>query len=181
LDLARFSEYQLNTNDYELEQIDWPTIHVIWADRLWPGRPQIRPYTPMINATEYDMDIHKRVADNWMYYSGVFWGVRYLPHNKIIGVNSGHQCSNTLFRSRGLYVFKEHTRRGVAQCLLKAAIDFAREKDFEKIWSYPRDKAIPTYEAVGYEVGKPHEHEGYQLANGEYVYRWNAYAELKLK
>jgi GNAT superfamily N-acetyltransferase len=168
------------SNEYVLERIDWTTIYKVWSERLWPNRPNIRPYTPMINATEYDMNIHKRAKDNWMYHNGVFWGIRYLPQNKIIGVNSGHQCNNKLFRSRGLFVYKDHTRKGLAQILLQATIDFAREKDFEKIWSYPRDKAIPTYKAVGYEVGKPHEHEAYITADGVQLYRWNAYAELML-
>ena len=123
---------------YTVEEITWEQIYPIWANKLWPGRVKIKPYTPMINATEYDMTIHKRAADNWMYYNGVFFGIKDPQTGKVIAVNSGHQCSNTLFRSRGLYVFPKYTGHGFAQALLAKTINFAREKGFEKIWKASR-------------------------------------------
>ena len=114
-----------------VEEITWEEIYPIWSNYLWPGRPNIKPYTPMINATELDLTIHKRAADKWMYYHGVFFGIRDNA-GKIIGVNSGHQCSNILFRSRGLYVTPEHTGKGLAQALLKHTIEYARKKNLKK-------------------------------------------------
>ena len=46
-----------------VEEITWEEIYPIWSNYLWPGRPNIKPYTPMINATELDLTIHKRAAD----------------------------------------------------------------------------------------------------------------------
>ena len=162
-----------------VEEITWEEIYPIWSNYLWPGRPNIKPYTPMINATELDLTIHKRAADKWMYYHGIFFGIRDNA-GKIIGVNSGHQCSNILFRSRVLYVTPEHTGKGLAQALLKHTIEFAREKEFKKIWSYPRARTIKTYSAVGYICDNPAEHESYEKEDGTIVYRDNAYAELIL-
>ena len=166
-------------NKWKVEQIEWHEIYPFWSDRLWPGRPNIKPYTPMINATDLDPDIHRKANANFAFYSGVFFGVRTIE-GKIIGVNSGHQCSNTLFRSRGLYVHPDATGRGIAQALLQHTVDFARENGFKKIWSYPRARAVRTYEAVGYTCDEPAEHEAYKKEDGTMVHRDNAYAELIL-
>ena len=166
-------------NKWKVEEIEWHEIYPFWSQFLWPGRPQIKPYTPMLNATDKDMNIHKLAGSNFAFYAGVFFGVKTVEGD-IVGVNSGHQCSNTLFRSRGLYVRPEVTGRGIAQALLTHTIEFARENGFKKIWSYPREKAIPTYKAVGYDCGKAEIHEAYEKEDGTIVKRDNAYAELIL-
>jgi GNAT superfamily N-acetyltransferase len=169
-----------DTRELVLKEIEWGEIYPIWASKLWPGRPKIKSYTPMINATDIDKKIHRYANDNFAYYSGVFFGIKDLQNGKVVACNSGHQCSNTLFRSRGLYVFPKYTGKGLAQLLLQHTINFARKKGFKKIWSYPRDKAIPTYKAVGYTVGETHEHEAYTKEDGSVLVRPNAYAELIL-
>lgn len=166
-------------NKWKVEQIEWHEIYPFWSEHLWPGRPNIKPYTPMINATDLDLDIHRKANANFAFYSGVFFGVRTIEGD-IVGVNSGHQCSNTLFRSRGLYVRPEATGRGIAQALLTHTIEFARENGFEKIWSYPRAKSMRTYEAVGFKCDEVAEHEAYEKEDGTMVYRDNAYAEMIL-
>ena len=168
------------TITYTVEEITWAEIYPIWADKLWPGRPIIKPHTPMINATDKDNKINRYADDNFAYYSGVFFGIKDPRNGKVVACNSGHQCSNTLFRSRGLYVFPRYTGHGFAQAVLATTINFARKKGFEKIWSYPRAKTIRTYEAVGFICDEPHEHEAYTKDDGTLVERDNAYAELIL-
>jgi len=166
-------------NKWNVEEITWGEIHPFWALYLWPGRQMIKPWTPMINTTEYDFSITKKAEANFGFYPGVFFGVRTVEGD-IVGVNSGHACSSTLFRSRGLYVRPEVTGRGIAQALLIHTADFARKNGFKKIWSYPRARTIRTYEAAGYTCDKPKEHEAYKKEDGTMVYRDNAYAEMIL-
>ena len=47
------------TRELVLKEIEWGEIYPIWADKLWPGRPIIKPHTPMINATDKDNKINR--------------------------------------------------------------------------------------------------------------------------
>jgi len=165
---------------WQIEEITYEEIYPIWADKLWPGRPRIKPWSAMINATEYSMQIKRYAESNFGLYGGKFFGIKTTDTGQVIAINSGHQCSKTLFRSRGLFVYPEFTRRGMAQSLLAHTALFAQENGFEKIWSYPHEKAMKIYETVGYTCGEPHEHQSYKNQDRVDVFRVNAYAELQL-
>jgi N-acetylglutamate synthase-like GNAT family acetyltransferase len=166
---------------WKVEEITWPEIFPIWQNLLWPERPHFDKYTTMINNKDIDMDIRRKAQANFALYNGVFFGVKTTDTGKVVACNSGHQCSNTLFRSRGLYVYPEFTGRGMAHSLLAYTAKFAQDNGFEKIWSLPTEKALPIYNQVGYETMSPVEDwESYKKADGEMVMRRNAYAEMQL-
>lgn len=169
---------------WEVQEITWPEIYPIWHQLLWPERvhPPIKSYTPMMNNKDIDMNIHRLAGDRWQFYNGVFFGIKTTDTGKVVACNSGHQCSKTLFRSRGLYVYPEFTRRGMAQSLLAHTALFAQDNGFEKIWSLPTEKAIPTYESVGYEImSEVEDWPAYKNEDGVQTIRRNAYAEMQLK
>jgi len=166
---------------WKVEQVTWEEIFPIWQNELWPERPWIRSFTTMINNEDHDMSIKRKAEGNFGFYNGVFFGVKTTDTGKVVACNSGHQCSKTLFRSRGLYVYPEFTGRGMAHSLLAYTAKFAQDNGFEKIWSLPTEKALPIYNQVGYETMSPVEDwESYKKADGETVMRRNAYAEMQL-
>lgn len=164
-----------------LREITFEEIYPMWCV-LWPGRDKIKPVTSMVDwrTDTCDMSLYDKAAARQEYYYPVFYGIFTDDTNELIGVNSGAQTGDTRFRSRGLYVKPGYQGRGLGQLLLQTVIDFAREKDFEVIWSLPKKQALKTYEAVGYECD-----EGYYgntwPANGVMQSGWNCYAEMKLK
>ena len=162
-----------------IRQITFEEIYPMW-EMLWPGRDDIKPYNSMIDADNFDMSIHDKVKAGEGYYGGVFWGVFTDDTNELVAVNGGQQSSDTHFRSRGLYVKFGYGGKGLAQLLLRTTANFAREKRFDILWSYPRQSAFKTYEAVGFEIGEVRYDESY-AASGVMQHQWNAYAELKLK
>ena len=166
---------------WKVEEITWAEIFPLWHNELWPERPKIRSYTTMINNEDIDMDIQRKAQGNFGLYNGVFFGIKTTDTGKVVACNSGHQCSKTLFRSRGLYVYPEFTGRGMAHSLLAYTAKFAQDNGFEKIWSLPTEKALPIYNQVGYEtMGPVEDWESYEKADGEIVMRRNAYAEMQL-
>ena len=166
---------------WKVEQVTWAEIFPLWHNELWPERPKIRSYTTMINNEDIDMSIKTKAQGNFGFYPGVFFGIKTTDTGQVIACNSGHQCSNTLFRSRGLFVYPEFTGRGMAHSLLAYTAKFAQDNGFEKIWSLPTEKALPIYNQVGYETMSPVEDwESYKKADGEMVMRRNAYAEMQL-
>lgn len=167
---------------WKVEEITWPEIFPIWQNLLWPERPHFDKYTTMINNKDIDMDIRRKAQANFALYNGVFFGIKTTDKGQVIACNSGHQCSRTLFRSRGLYVYPEFTGRGIAHSLLAYTAKFAQDNGFEKIWSLPTEKALPIYNQVGYETMSPVEDwPAYKNAAGEQTIRRNAYVEMQLK
>lgn len=162
-----------------LKEITFEEIYPMW-EKLWPGRDRIKPITSMINNREYDMSIYDKAEDSEGYYSGVFFGVFTDDTNELVAVNSGHQTSDTRFRSRGLYVKPGYGGNGLGQLLLQTTVDFAKLKGFEVIWSLPRSTAFKTYEAVGFICSVGEEEHSY-TASGTEVRLLNHYAEMKLK
>lgn len=166
---------------WKVEEITWPEIFPIWQNLLWPERPHFDKYTTMINNKDIDMDIRRKAQANFALYNGVFFGIKTTDKGQVIACNSGHQCSRTLFRSRGLYVYPEFTGRGIAHSLLAYTAKFAQDNGFEKIWSLPTEKALPIYNQVGYETMSPVEDwPAYKNAAGEQIIRRNAYVEMQL-
>ena len=54
-------------------------------------------------------------------------------------------------KQTGLYVNPSFRKKGISQLLLKASIDWARERDCSKyLFTAPRKQAIPAYESAGF-------------------------------
>lgn len=127
-----------------IEIIEWQDILPIWRDELWPDRKSpIEPVSAMCLGGTYDMDN--------MSMPPTFFG--FIKEDRIVAVNSGHSCprSNS-YRSRGLWVDPKFRGQGIAQALLRAAIEQGYKEGRNLIWSYPRKSSWATYAAVGFKL-----------------------------
>jgi GNAT superfamily N-acetyltransferase len=128
--------------------IGFDTIETVWQERLWPNRTSaIETHSAMTwpydgNTLEYDMDIFK--------YPASFFAVWH--DTKLIGVNSGHRTTSTLYRSRGLWVDPEYRKQGIAQLLFSATETAAQLEGCSSVWSIPRKTALSAYQRYGFET-----------------------------
>ena len=76
----------------------------------------------------------------------------YFIEDKLVGVNSGHKCSDNSYRSRGVYVFPEFRKREIGTKLLIATIDQGRSEGCSFVWSYPRRSSWNTYQSAGFRL-----------------------------
>ena len=133
-----------NDNMALLKDIDFQTIEKIWRDYLWVGRiSKIESHSAMLHSyTENDMG--NFLLPNW--YHGCY------VDGEIVGVNSGHICTDNSVRSRGLWVHPNHRKCGYGKQLLMATIDEARSCKALSVWSYPRKSSWPTYASAGFHL-----------------------------
>lgn len=126
-----------------IKEITWNQIHFIWENCLWPDRQsEITPWSAMLIDGRFD----NANGGYPILFIGAYDG------KKLIGVNSGHQCMDGSFRSRGLYVFPEFRKRGTASLLLKTTVDRGKLLGCPFIWSYPRKSSWPAYAKCGFEL-----------------------------
>jgi len=78
--------------------------------------------------------------------------IAYFLDNQIVGVNSGHKCSDNGYRSRGLYVFPEYRGRGIGVELLKETIKLGKTTGCTYVWSYPKNSSWKTYSKAGFNL-----------------------------
>lgn len=127
-----------------IKQITFEIILPIWREKLWPGRiSAIEPYSAMLHLSPiHDMGNFKLSA----WYLGVYEG------DVLLGVNSGHMCTDGTARSRGLWVSPDYRKRGLGKQLLEATTTLAKNEGAIAIWSYSRKTSWPTYESVGHKL-----------------------------
>jgi GNAT superfamily N-acetyltransferase len=124
-----------------IKQVDFFTVYEIWVNHLWPNRHSIiEPTSSMKFLGGYDLKN--------MNYNPTFFA--YYINDDIAGVNSGHMCLNNQYRSRGLYVFPEHRKKGIGTELLLYTIEQAKKENAEMTWSYPRLQSWTTYKNAGF-------------------------------
>ena len=124
-----------------IKQISFEQIYEIWKNSLWPNRTSpIEPNSAMIFLGGYTMDN--------MTTTPTFLG--YFQNDKIIGVNSGHKCSDNSYRSRGLFVFPEFRHTGIATKILKATIEQGKVEGCSFVWSYPRKTSWRAYKQADF-------------------------------
>ena len=123
-------------------KIDFETILQIWKDELWPGRVSaIETHSAMLHLyKEYDMG-------NFLLPS---WYHGYIVDEELVGVNSGHMCTDGSARSRGLWVCPKNRKNGYGKQLLEATITEARVQDANSVWSYSRKTSWTTYQSAGF-------------------------------
>lgn len=126
----------------QIKQIQFEDIGPIWANDLWPGRPDIEPASAMMFGGGYDMQNFKLPA----VYIGMF------DNGKIVGVNSGHICADNSFRSRGLWVDPNYRGMGIGTALLKHTITDGLILGADFCWSLPRKSSWRTYEACDFKI-----------------------------
>jgi GNAT superfamily N-acetyltransferase len=129
-------------NKYSLIQITFEEILPYWRDRLWPNRVSpIEPASSMLYLGGYDITIK-------YFYDPIFFAVK--DNNQIVGVNSGHQTGDYHYRSRGIWTTPEAQKNGVGRMLIDAVEIEAKLAKCNKLWSIPRQSAMPFYLKCGF-------------------------------
>ena len=126
----------------KIKSITWDSCRSVWASRLWPTRTSaIESHSAMLLDGSHSMENMQLPA----VYLGLFQG------DQLVGVNSGHLCSDNTWRSRGLWVDPEHRGSGWGSRLLVATIALAPE-DCGRAWSFPRRTSWSSYERAGFRL-----------------------------
>jgi len=124
-----------------IKLIDFDTVYSVWNKHLWLHRTdKIETHSAMLYLTGYDLK-------NFNYIPS-FFGC--FVDNKLAGVNSGHLCIDSSYRSRGLFVFEEFRGKNIGVNLLSATIEQAKNENAKFIWSYPRLNSYKTYKKAGF-------------------------------
>ena len=139
-------EIEIDSVNLECRQSTFEEIYDIWHDQLWPGRKSKISSMSSLSWVQpreiiKDMTIYKK-------YTPSFWVIKH--GNEIVGVNSGFRTEEKIYRSRGLYVYPEHRKQGLAAILLRQAILQGKKEECHWIWSLPRKTALPAYTRVGF-------------------------------
>jgi GNAT superfamily N-acetyltransferase len=126
-----------------IKQITWEEILPIWQNKLWAGRTSpIETNSAMKLLNGHDMYNMSTTATFFGYVMGEW----------IIGVNSGHGCSDGTYRSRGLWVDTNYRNQGIGTKLLVATYEQGLAEGCSTTWSYPRLTSWPTYQQAGFEL-----------------------------
>lgn len=124
-----------------ITEISWEQIEVIWRQHLWTNRISlIEPLSAMCYLGNHDIHNMNKIP--------TFFGCWH--DEKLIGVNSGHLCTDNSYRSRGLWVSETHRGCGIGSLLLQRTIDQGMKEDCRFVWSYPRKQSWKTYKSVGF-------------------------------
>lgn len=126
-----------------IHQITFNDILPIWRDLLWPNRVSaIEPTSAMKFLGGYDMQNMQSIP--------AFFG--YIVNNKIVGVYGGHMCADTSYRTRGVYVFPEYRKMGIARQLITTAVEQGWKEGASFGWAYAGPRSWPIFEKVGFKL-----------------------------
>ena len=135
----------LKLNPSEVIQCDFSEVEFIWSTQLWPGRQsKIEP----TSAIDHEGDINLNILES----KPVFLKIE--ENKKIVGVLSGFQTSQRLYRSRGLWVEPAHRRRGLASKLIAEIERRAVLAKCDTLWTMPRASAQAFYLQQGFKIYK---------------------------
>lgn len=126
-----------------IKTISWNNIVNIWENNLWPTRR-----SPI--ETNSAMSYLEGVDMYNMYTTPTYFG--YIIDNVIVGVNSGHKCSDDSYRSRGLWVNPDYRKKGIGTALLLETIEQAIKENSDFVWSFPRYSSWNTYKKAGFKL-----------------------------
>lgn len=141
-----FTPQSSNQNLPSIRLIPFEACLPLWEAKLWPNRKsKIETHSTMIYFVKGDLEVDMGVFNLPSWYYGAYVG------RTLVGVNSGHLCSDGTARSRGLWVDPEHRRKGIGSSLLLHTANLAhRQHKATGIWSYPRQTSFPSYSKVGF-------------------------------
>jgi GNAT superfamily N-acetyltransferase len=139
-----------------IKKIEWEEILPIWEKDLWPNRKsEITPTSAMCLSGKWKItenstpEFIEQVYDlKNMEFSPTFWG--YIIGDDLIGVNSGHMCLESQYRSRGLFVYPEYRGLGIGTKLLQKTMAQGYSEKAILSWSYPRETSWKSYHRAGY-------------------------------
>lgn len=148
---------------FNVTEISFQTILPVWRDLLWPGRQsEIKPVSTMKFLGGYDLDIRKYTDQ------ARFWGI-YGVDGQLNGVFSGHPCSATQYRGRGLYVRQSQQLRGIGRTLVETVVQAASDAKREMCWCIPRVRNEFFFRKCGFTVMSPPFNEGVEFGPNIYV------------
>ena len=132
--------------NYECVVSTFEEIYDIWHDQLWPGRiSKIESMSSLYWKSPRTIIKDKTIFEK---YTPSFWVIKH--GDEIVGVNSGFKTEETIYRSRGLYVYPDYRGQGLSAILLRQAILQGKKEGCHWIWSMPRKAALPVYQRVGF-------------------------------
>jgi GNAT superfamily N-acetyltransferase len=124
-----------------IKLITFEDILDIWSKNLWPDRKsKIESNSAMKFLGGYDM---RNMATTPSFFG-------FVEDGKILGVNSGHSCSDGSYRFRGVFVFPKHRNKGIGTMLLDSVVAQARKENCTFIWGFPRKSSWILYEKYGF-------------------------------
>lgn len=131
----------------EVELCDFNTAKKVWLSDLWKDRDpdDIKPVSTMTLDSDYNITYDMEIQHTETYCFVV------KHNNNIIGINSGHKCSDKLFRSRGLWTHPDWRKIGIGKLVLEATVRKAKLLGCKRIWSFPRKSSIYAYNSVGFQ------------------------------
>ena len=126
---------------HEIKKISFEEILPVWSNDLWPNRTSpIEPNSAMCYKEGYDMENMRTTPTFFGYY----------VDGELAGVNSGHLCKDSHYRSRGLFVYEKFRGMGIGTKLLRATIEQGRIENAILCWSFPRNTSWMTYHHAGF-------------------------------
>jgi len=141
-----------------IKEISFDVIEDVWLQKdMWGDALQkkmLMTAAPVHSiyywdGKEYFGGFDERIRD--LRFSNPFY-YAWVEDGNIHGVNSFYHLNNIQCRSRGLYVFPEYRKTGIAVKLLQYAIEANRNKNYKFIWSLPRKEAKSSYIKAGFNI-----------------------------
>ena len=130
---------------YSVREISFEQIFDIWSIFLWPNRQsRIDTHSSIVFGNIpyiYDMSYFQSTP--------VFIGA-FNNDNILLGVDSGHNAGQSMFRSRGLYVFPDYRGNGIGVALLEYIKQYGYKNNAFMCWSIPRLVSKNTYLNAGF-------------------------------
>jgi GNAT superfamily N-acetyltransferase len=156
----------VNSDIVCIRELNFEQVLPVWRDHLWPQRDsEIKPVSSVTPNFDIDMKIYE-FSDTVRFW-GLFYG------ETIVAANSCFKSKQDECRSRGLWVHEDWRRRRLSQVLLQLVYQYAIENECTRVWSLPRQSALPAYECFGFQKVSPWTNRG--MAYGP-----NCLAELRV-
>lgn len=148
---------------YQVKEIDYETIYIVWRDKLWPGRVSpIRAMSSMQYLGGYNVAVYDL-------YTPTFWGL--YCNDGLIGVNSGYRSTDDAYCSRGLWIDENHRGKGLSKLLFVELEKQALSEGCQALWSIPRVTSFPAYKSFGFEASSDWFTEGMEFGPNRYVFK----------
>lgn len=107
---------------------------------LWPHMQKIEPTSPI----DFGGKINEEIQKNKPIFLGVYLD------KEIVGVNSILKTSESICRSRGLWVNSSKRKLGIGTLILEESKNIALKEGFTIMWSMPRYESLDFYLKNGF-------------------------------
>lgn len=126
-----------------IKSLPWEEILPIWQHKLWPDRKSaIESNSAMKLSGGYDIENMKTVP--------TFVG--YFIDDNLVGVFSGHKCSENDYRVRGFWVEPKYRKQGIGTELLQSLINQGKKEGCSIVWGYPKSTSWNIFKRLGFKL-----------------------------